>query len=109
MAFENRRWLVIPTSIISDIDFNQIHEPSADSLRKSIDGTETFIKYDVVVVEETRTETYEDPETQEELSNTILAGIYGRPTIYSDEYTEYNHSEILALLSTDKWTLNEVE
>ena len=109
MRFENRRWLVIPTSIISDIDFNQIHEPSADSLRKSIDGTETFIKYDVVVVEETRTETYEDPETQEELSNTILAGIYGRPTIYSDEYTEYNHSEILALLSTDKWTLNEVE
>ena len=109
MAFENRRWLVVPTSIISDIDFNQIHEPSADSLRKSIDGTETFIKYDVVVVEETRTETYEDPETQEEISNTTLAGVYGRPSIYSEDYVEYNHSEILALLSTDEWTLNEIE
>ena len=109
MAFENRRWLVIPTSIISDIDFNQVHESSLDSLRKSLDDTQTFIKYDVVVVEETRTETYEDPETQEELSNTILAGIYGRPTIYSDEYTEYNHSEILELLSTEVWSLNEIE
>ena len=109
MRFENRRWLVIPTSIISDIDFNQVHEPSADSLRKSIDGTETFIKYDVRVVEETYTETYEDPETQEEISNTTLAGVYGRPSIYSEDYIEYNHSEILTLLSTDEWTLNEVE
>jgi|TARA_R110000822_G_scaffold200586_2_gene338103 hypothetical protein len=107
--FENRRWLVIPTSIVDDIDFNQVHESSLDSLRKSLDDTQTFIKYDVVVVEETRTETYEDPETQEELSNTILAGIYGRPTIYSDEYTEYNHSEILELLSTEVWSLNEIE
>ena len=109
MRFENRRWLVIPTSIIDDINFNQIHEPSADSLRKSIDGTETFIKYDVRVVEETYTETYEDPETQEEISNTTLAGVYGRPSIYSEDYIEYNHSEILTLLSTDEWTLNEVE
>ena len=107
--FENRRWLVIPTSIVDDIDFNHVHESSLDYLRKSLDDTQTFIKYDVVVVEETRTETYEDPETQEELSNTILAGIYGRPTIYSDEYTEYNHSEILELLSTEVWSLNEIE
>ena len=63
----------------------------------------------MVVVEETRTETYEDPETQEEISHTTLAGIYGRPTIYSDEYTEYNHSEILELLSTEVWSLNEIE
>jgi hypothetical protein len=107
--FENRRWLVIPTSIVGDIDFNQVHESNIDSLRKSLDDTQTFIKYDVVVVEETYTETYEDAETQEELSNTILAGIYGRPTIYSDEYTEYNHSEILELLSTEAWSLNEIE
>ena len=107
--FENRRWLVIPTSIVDDIDFNQVHESSLDSLRKSLDDTQTFIKYDVVVVEETRTETYEDPETQEEISHTTLAGIYGRPTIYSDEYTEYNHSEILELLSTEVWSLNEIE
>ena len=102
--FQNRRWLVIPTSIIDDIDFNQVHESNADSLRKSIDETLTFVKYEVNTIEETYTETYEDIETGEEISNTVEAGTYGRPSIYSEEYTEYTHSEILELLSTEQWT-----
>ena len=109
MAFENRRWLVIPTSIISDIDFNQIHEPNSDSLRKSIDGTETFIKYEVNVVDETYTETFINAETGEEGTNTINAGTYGRPSIYSEDYVEYNHTDILALLTTEEWSNNEME
>jgi len=104
MRLENRRWLVIPTSIVDDIDFNQVHESNAESLRKSVDETLTFIKYEVTVVEETYTETFEDIETGEEVSNTIEAGTYGRPSIYSEEYTEYTHSEILELLSTEQWT-----
>ena len=108
MRFENRRWLVVPTSIIDDIDFNQVHEPNADSLRKSVDETLTFVKYEVNVVEETYTETFEDTETGEEITNTIEAGTYGRPSIYSEEYTEYTHSEILELLSTEQWTV-EIE
>ncbi len=104
MRFENRRWLVIPTSIIDDIDFNQVHESNADSLRKSVDETLTFVKYEVIIIEETYTETFEDIETGEEISNTIEAGTYGRPSIYSEEYTEYTHSEILELLSTEQWT-----
>jgi len=105
MRFENRRWLVVPTSIIDDIDFNQVHEPNADSLRKSVDETLTFVKYEVNVVEETYTETFEDIETGEEVTNTIEAGTYGRPSLYSEEYTEYTHSEILELLSTEQWTI----
>ena len=105
MRFENRRWLVIPTSIIGDIDFNQVHESNADSLRKSVDETLTFVKYEVNVVEETYTETFEDTETGEEVTNTIEAGTYGRPSLYSEEYTEYTHSEILELLSTEQWTI----
>ena len=81
MKFKNRRWLVIPTSIIKDIDFNQVNEPSTESLRKSVDGSLTFVKYEVKIVEETYTETYEDLETREEISNTIEAGVYGRPSI----------------------------
>ena len=104
MAFENRRWLVVPTSIIDDIDFNQVHEPNAESLRLSVDGLETFIKYEVNVVEETYTETHVDPETGEDVINTIEAGTYGRPSIYNEDYTEYTHSEILELLSTEQWT-----
>ena len=109
MRFENRRWLVIPTSIIDDINFNEVQESNTESLRKSIDESETFVKYEVNVVDETYTETFINAETGEEGTNTINAGTYGRPTIYSDEYTEYNHSEILELLSTEAWSLNEIE
>ena len=104
MRFENRRWLVIPTSVTSDIDFNQVHEANADSLRTSVDGTQTFVKYKVVVVDEDTTETFIDAETNEEVTVTTEAGVYGRPNVYSTEYTEYNHTEILALLVTEAWT-----
>ena len=104
MRFENRRWLVIPTSIIDDIDFNQVLEPSKESLRISVDETLTFVKYEVNVIEETHTETFCDVDTNQEMTNTIEAGVYGRPDIYNDDYTEYNHSEILELLATDQWT-----
>jgi len=103
MKFENRRWLVIPTSVIDDIDFNEVHESNVDSLRKSLDDTLTFVKYEVNIVEETYTQTFENIETGEEVTNTIEAGVYGRPSVYSEEYTEYNHEDILELLSTEEW------
>jgi hypothetical protein len=105
--FQNRRWLVIPTSVISDIDFNQVHESNADSLRTSVDGNSTFVKYEVQVVEENSTETFINAETGEEESLTVEAGTYGRPSIYSEDYTEYNHTDILALLGTEAWTSQE--
>jgi hypothetical protein len=104
MRFENRRWLVIPTSIIGDIDFNQVHEANADSLRTSIDGTQTFVKYEVVVVDEDYDTTHVDPETEEETTVTTLAGVYGRPDVYSTDYDEYSHAGILALLATEAWS-----
>ena len=102
--FPNRRWLVIPASEVANVDFNQVLESSADSLRYSVDQTETFVKYEVTVVEETYTQTFTDPETQEEITTTVEAGGYGRPSIYNGTYPEYNHEEILALLATEAWT-----
>ncbi len=102
--FPNRRWLVIPASEVENVDFNQVLESSADSLRYNVAGTETFVKYEVTVVEETYTETFLDPETNEEVTTTVEAGVYGRPSIYSDSYTEYDHASILELLSTEAWT-----
>jgi|TARA_R110001592_G_scaffold354482_1_gene654170 uncharacterized Rossmann fold enzyme len=108
MRFENRRWLVIPTSIIDDIDFNEVHESNEDSLRKSIDESKTFIKYEVNVVKETTTETVVDAEDPNlEYTVTTEAGTYGRPSVYSEDYAEYNHADILDLLATEDWTLNE--
>ena len=79
MRFENRRWLVIPTSVTSDIDFNQVHEANADSLRTSVDGTQTFVKYE----------------------GAKPGFLYGKDT--------YTHSEILSILSGDEWTPDEPE
>ena len=102
--FPNRRWLIIPASEVTNVDFNQVLESSADSLRYSIDGTKTFVKYEVSILEEDYTYKTLDPETNEETTSTVLAGTYGRPSIYNGTYTEYDHAGILALLATEEWT-----
>lgn len=107
--FPNRRWLVIPASEVENVNFNQVLESSADSLRYNVAGTETFVKYEITEVTETYTETFIDPETNQEVTNTIQAGIYGRPSIYSEEYPEYTHPEILSLLTGSNWSELEQE
>jgi len=102
--FENRRWLVIPTSITSSIDFNQVLESSADSLRLSVDGTQTFVKYEINEVTTSYEEYHRDLETDTWNTSSIEAGIYGRPAIYDSQYPEYNHTEILNLLTGSNWT-----
>jgi hypothetical protein len=106
--FPNRRWLIIPATEVENVNFNQVLESSADNLRYSVDGTKTFIKYEVTVVEEDSTETFVDPETQEEVTHTTLAGTYGRPSIYTEGMTEYTHEEILNILATPEWTSPEI-
>jgi hypothetical protein len=110
-TFANRRWLIIPTTLTGSIDFNQVLESSPESLRLSVDGTKTFIKYEINEVLEDQTYTGINPETGEETTSTTLAGVYGRPSIYSEEYTEYTHEEILTILSTEEWTtpMQEIE
>ena len=103
--FENRRWLVIPTSLTSLIDFNQVLESSADTLRLSIDGSETFVKYEINEVTASYEEYYQDAEDPDTwFTSSIEAGVYGRPSIYDSQYTEYNHTEILNLLTGSNWT-----
>ena len=101
--FENRRWLVIPTNVTESINFNEVHQSSIDVLRLSNDGNSTFIKYDVNVVTSSFDTTTLNLETNEEHTYTTEAGVYGRPTIYSSEYTEYNHTEILNVLTGSNW------
>jgi hypothetical protein len=103
-AFENRRWLVIPVSITGSIDFGQVLESSPENLRLSVDETQTFVKYDINIIEEDYTVVVPNLETGQESSYIVYAGVYGRPDIYSPEYPEYNHQEILELLSTPEWT-----
>ena len=105
--FPNRRWLIISANDVENINFNQVLESGSDTLRYSVDGTETFIKYEVTIVEQDEVHTFTDPETGEEQTTTTLAGVYGRPSFYTESMTEYNHQEILDILSTDEWTAKE--
>ena len=103
-TFANRRWLIIPTTLTGSIDFNQVLQSSPEILRLSVDGTKTFIKYEINEILEDQTFTTINPETQEEMTYTTKAGVYGRPSIYQEGDTEYTHEQILNILSTEEWT-----
>ena len=110
-TFPNRRWLVIPTSATGSIDFNQVLESSPSSLRLSVDGTKTFVKYEINEVLESYVVTVPAMPSMEDINvmveehtYTVEAGIYGRPSIYSESYPEYNHEDILSLLATEEWS-----
>lgn len=102
--YPDRRWLVIPTSITSSINFNEVEEGSIENLRLSVDGSQTFIKYDINIVTTPYTQSIIidfDGNTEDII---IEPGIYGRPSLYSSSYQEYTYNEILELLNTPEWT-----
>jgi hypothetical protein len=76
--YENRRFVIFNVTEISQIDFTQVYETDIDTVRKSVDETKTFVKYDL-------------PKPS---SVTAL-------TTKSQEYT---YDEILQILSTPEWT-----
>ena len=45
-AFDHRHYVVISADDVPLIDFSQVMETSADTLRFSVDGTLTFVKYE---------------------------------------------------------------
>jgi hypothetical protein len=76
--YEDRNYLIFPVDQLNLVDFNQVHERSADTVRKSIDGTKTFIKWNGAA-----------PAFVSALTNT------SGPYIYS---------EMLNILNTLEWT-----
>ena len=46
MIYDNRKITVINASDVSSVDFSQVLETSADTLRYNNDNTKTFVKYD---------------------------------------------------------------
>ena len=102
--YDSRKYLIIPSSIVDNINFSQVHETSKDTLRYSVDGSKTFVKYDLITYEEDFVQTITNAETGEPMTTTIPAGTYGRPSIYDPSYPEYTHEEILQVLSTEEWT-----
>ena len=74
----NRVYVIFAISEIDTIDFNEVLETSAETLRVSIDGTKTFVKFNGMM-----------------------------PTSVSSLTTKegpYTHEEILVILATEEWS-----
>lgn len=72
-----RTFVIIDASEVNSVDFDQVAETSADTLRYSLDGTQTFVKYEG-----------------------------DQPSFLSGK-TEYTHSEMLTILATAEWSSDE--
>jgi len=76
--YDNRRFMIFNVSELNQIDFNTVLETSSDTVRKSVDETKTFVKWDGTI-----------------------------PTCVSDLTTKegpYTYEEILTILATPEWT-----
>jgi len=78
MHFENRHYVVFDLSEVGTIDFSEVMETSADTLRNNLANTQSFVKY----------------EGDQPPSVVALA----------TRSQEYSHEEILAFLAGDEWT-----
>ena len=76
--YEVRNFMIFNISELNQIDFTQVLETSEDTVRKSVDGTKTFVKWDGAI-----------------------------PQCVNDLKTKegpYTYDEILVILSTPEWT-----
>jgi hypothetical protein len=81
--YTSRKFMIFNVSELSNIDFTQILETSTDTVRRSVDGTLTFVKWD---------------------SETIPTSIDALTT----KEGPYTYEEILTILDGPEWTTNEV-
>ena len=76
--YENREFMIFNVSELSEIDFTQVLETSIDTVRKSVDQTKTFVKWDGII-----------PESVNNLTT---------------KEGPYTYDEILIILSTTEWS-----
>jgi hypothetical protein len=79
MAYENREFMIFNVSELPQIDFTQVLETSIDTVRKSVDQTKTFVKWD---------------------GTTIPSSVDSLTT----KEGPYTYEEILIILATPEWT-----
>jgi hypothetical protein len=77
--YPNREFMIFNTSELPLIDFTQVLETSADTVRKSVDETKTFVKWDGTAI----------PTSVDSLTT---------------KEGPYTYDEILVILSTPEWT-----
>jgi len=75
--YEQRNFMIFSTSETGSIDFNEVLETSAETLRLSVDGSKTFVKWDseTIPTSVANLTTTEGPYTYDEIV-TILTGSF---------------------------------
>lgn len=66
--YTNRRFVIFDTAEKDLINYNEVYETAADTLRFSVDGTKTFVEYDLPMPNSLKNlESKSEPLTIEEL------------------------------------------
>jgi len=76
---EPKYYVIFNVSELNKIDFEQVFETSIETVRKSVDGTLTFVKY-----------------KDEAMPSSVVS--------LETKVGPYSHTEILEILSTEEWT-----
>jgi hypothetical protein len=76
--YSNRHFVIFNVTELPLIDFSQVYETSIDTVRKSVDETKTFVKFNL-------------PTPSSVLSLTTKS-------------IEYTYEEILQIFATPEWT-----
>jgi hypothetical protein len=79
MDYSNRRYVIFSVSELDKINFEEVLETSAETVRKSVDKTKTFVKW--------------EGEAPASVQSLITQSKY------------YTHEEILNILSGQEWTV----
>jgi hypothetical protein len=79
MEYNNRHFMIFSVTELPNINFTQVHETSIDTVRKSVDETKTFVKWD---------------------GDNIPSSVEALTT----KEGPYTYEEILIILSTEEWT-----
>ena len=66
--YNNRRFVIFETNEKDKVNYNEVYETSADTLRLSVDGLKTFVEYDLPMPQSVQQlETKTEPLTIEQL------------------------------------------
>jgi hypothetical protein len=102
--YDSRQFAIFSTTEIDKVDFTQVCETSAETLRRSVDGEKTFVKWDQAPFDPTPYE-ITNPETNE--IETIIP-TEPQPPSFIQELTTldgiYTYEEILEILGTPEWS-----
>ena len=78
--YGNRQFMIFNVSELSNIDFTKVLETSEETVRKSVDETKTFVKWDGEIPEcVTSLTTQEGPYIYEEILTILSTSEWSKP------------------------------